>query len=199
MALEIISSERNRDLELARAAATGDRKAMQDLALRLYERVRTTVFYLAGGHRDADDMVQTAMVEVLRSLSAYEGRSKLERWADRIAVRTVMRRLKNRRWKDRVVQLHEDPGGDRPADHEEKIARRAVRRRLAVLLGQVSDAHREVLTLHWVFGYKVVEIAETLGVPANTVRDRLRRAKKKFKRLATADPVLMDWVEREGP
>ncbi len=199
MALEIESAFRDRDVELARLASGGDRRALQEVALRLYDRVRTTVFYMVGGHRDAEDMVQVAMVEILRSLGAYEGRSKIERWADRITTRTVMRRIKNRRWKDQVVQIQDDPGGDRPADHEEKYARRAVRRRLAVLLGQVPETHREVLTLHWVLGYRVAEIAESLGVPANTVRDRLRRAKKKFQRLATADPVLMDWIERDRP
>ena len=197
--MEIISPDLAPDLELARACAQGDRKAKQELAVRLYDRVRTTVFYLAGGHRDADDLVQAAMVEVLRSVGAFQGRSRLERWADRITVRTVMRVIKNRRWKDQVVALADDPGGRAPADHEEKIARRALRRRLAVLLGQVPETHREVLTLHWVLGYKVSELAEMLGVPANTVRDRLRRAKKTFRKLALQDPVVADWVERERP
>ena len=184
------------DRELAAAAAQGDRRAAHRLADRLFSRVRATVLYMAPGHRDADDMIQTALVEVLRAAEGYRGESGLERWADRVVARTVMRHIKKRRRRDQVVSLSEELDRRGVAERQEHAtSRRQLKGRLAELLGKLSKKRRMVVVLHWVHGYSVPEIAEMVDAPVNTVRDRLRKGKRKLKKWVQADPVLRDWLE----
>lgn len=179
---------------LAQAAGDGDARANRELAERLLDRIRATVHYLAAGDRDADDLVQLALVAILRSARTFRGECSLERWGDRIAVRTALRELKRRRWRERIVGLEGDVvrEGQVSADHD--IQRRLLRERLALLLGQLTPDRRLAVTLHWMHGYSVQEIADIAGAPVNTIRDRLRTGKKQLKRHLTKDPALRDWA-----
>jgi len=182
------------EVALARAAGDGDPRANRHLAERLLNRIRATVHYLAAGDRDADDLVQMALVAILRSARTFRGECSLERWGDRIAVRTALRELKRRRWRERIVALDGDVAreGQISADHD--IQRRLLRDRLAHLLGRLSADRRAAVTLHWMHGYSVQEIADITSAPVNTVRDRLRTGKKLLKSHLEKDPALRDWA-----
>jgi RNA polymerase sigma-70 factor (ECF subfamily) len=167
------------------------------LAERLLDRVRTTVHYLVAADPDADDLVQLAMVEILRAAAGFRGESRLETWADRITVRTTMRRLGQRR--RRQARLVRE--GARPADlatpveeQEQALSRRLLRRRLALVLGRLPAERRVAVVLRHVHGYSVQEIAALTDAPVNTVRDRLRKGVKRLRGLVRTDPLLRDWV-----
>ncbi len=184
------------DLSLAEAAGRGDRRAAHSLAERLFSRVRATVLYMAPGHRDADDMIQRALIEVLHAAGGYRGECSLERWADRIVSRTVMRIIKQRRRRDFLVSPGAEPDDGWVTGTQEAVVFKAkTRKRLAVLLEKLSEKRRVVVVLHWVHGYTVAEIAEMLEKPVNTVRDRLIKGKKILKKRVLNDPVLCEWLE----
>lgn len=179
---------------LAQAAGEGDARANRELAERLLDRVRATVCYLAAGDRDADDLVQLALVAILRSARTFRGECSLERWGDRIAVRTALREIKRRRWRERIVGLEGEVVREGQVSPDHDIQRRLLRERLALLLGQLSPDRRLAVTLHWMHGYSVQEIADIAGAPVNTIRDRLRTGKKQLKRHLNKDPALRDWA-----
>jgi len=181
------------DRRLAQGAATGDRQAQREVANRLLQRVRTTIRYLAGYDADYDDLVSAAMVEILRSMGSFRGNSKLETWADRIAVRTAMRWLKRRRSRGHVVELMADPGEGRHGHTEPRQEQRMVRRRLAQQLQKLTEDRREALVLKLVHGYSVAEIAEMTDSSVNTVRDRLQIGRKQLRMHVLRDPVLKNW------
>ncbi len=181
------------DAALTRRAAAGDERAQRQLVERLLPRVRSTVHYLAGGHRDADDLVQNSLVGVLRAAGGYRGDASLERWADRIAVRTALRGLRQRRKRDQLVSLT-DQLPEHARRTEGDLQRRALRKRLAQLLERLSPDRRAVVVLHWVRGYTIPEIAELLDTSPHTVRDRLHVGKRKLKKWICKDPVLRDWA-----
>ncbi len=182
------------EVALARAAGEGDPRANRELAERLLNRIRATVYYLAAGDRDADDLVQMALVAILRSARTFRGDSSLERWGDRIAVRTALRELKRRRWRERIVSLDGEVAREGRVSVDHDIQRRLLRERLARLLGKLSMDRRTAVTLHWMHGYSVQEIADITSAPANTVRDRLRTGKKQLKSHLEKDPALRDWA-----
>jgi len=183
-------------LVLAQAVGRGDERAARQLVGRLYDRARATVFYLAAGHRDADDLVQMAMMEVIRSAGSYRGDASIEKWTDRIVVRTAMRHLKRRRRRDRVVELDSERIFGAPAEQRNEAVHRQLRQRIAILLDRLPLRQKVVVTLHWMSGYRVAEIAEMVDAPVNTVRDRLQTAKRRLKKMALGDPMLRQWAER---
>ncbi len=189
--LQASTARHREDLRLARAASLGDEAAATKIAQRLLPRVRSTVRYLAGDGPDGADLVQDVLVEILRSLGAFEGRSSLETWADRITVRVAMKRLRRDR-KRLSLEVHDvdalqalGPGADRQAQTA------IVQARLATLLGQLTEQRRVAFVLHVVHGYTAPEIARMTGSPVNTVRDRIKHARRKLRELVASDPVLV--------
>jgi len=187
-------AEPNPDVGLARAAGAGDPDACRVVAERLFDRTRATVHYLCAGDRDADDLAQQSLVAVLKSCRTFRGDCSLERWADRIVIRTTLREIKRRRWRERIVALEEDPLPDQPENQDQRLQRRLIRRHLARVLAKLSEDRRTAVTLHWVHGYSVSEIAEMTDSPVNTVRDRLRVGKKQLRKQLMKDPALADWA-----
>ena len=189
------------DLELARAAAKLDDKARHDLAERLFDRVRGTVHYLVAGDDEADDLTQIALVEILRCAENFRGDGRLEAWADRITVRTVMRALeKRRRWWSKLIFFGAPEEGSTRGDQqpEGELSRRQLQQRLGEKLKRLSIKLRVVVVLHWVHGHTVAEVAEICDAKVNTVRDRLRTAKKKLKKMVLADPALAPWFNEQS-
>ena len=193
------SASRGADVELARAAGEGDPGAQQELANRLLDRTRATVTYLAGGHRDVDDMVQICLMQVLRSAGSFRGESRLERWADRIVVRTTMSQLRGRRRSPEIATEEPLARAASPDDQEQELARRQLRRRLAGLLHKLSPERRIALTMSLVHDYRVAEIAEITGAPVNTVKDRLKVGRRQLRKHVLADPALREWARTRRP
>jgi len=187
------SSLRPDDRALAEAVAAGDHTARRRFVERLLDRARLTVGYLVGTDRDADDMAQIALVQILRSAHTFRGESTLEYWADRIAVRTAMREIRRRKRREQIEPAALQPGTQEPgADVQTDL--KLVRARLAHLLGKLSPERRTAVVLHHVQGYDIAEIAEMTGAPVNTVRDRLRVGRRQLRKRILADPALRGWL-----
>ena len=50
-------------------------------------------------------------------------------------------------------------------------------------LEQLDEADRELIRLHYVGGYKLTELAPHFGCSSECLRQRLRRARERLKRL----------------
>jgi RNA polymerase sigma-70 factor (ECF subfamily) len=184
------------DLELAQAAAQGDERARFELIKRLMGRIRTIVFYIAGGQADAEDWAQQAAIEILLSLKSFRGESTLEAWAERITVRTAMREIKRAR--KRVSPLTSEPISlESPAPNgEARLEQRRISRRAADLVGRLKPKHREAIVLHLVLGYTSAEISQMTDTHVETVRYRLKAGRKQLRARIEEDPMLVDWLGR---
>jgi RNA polymerase sigma-70 factor, ECF subfamily len=158
-------------------AKSGDAEAVHSLVVELIPRVRNLVRYLVRNDADTDDISQDALVVVLRDLHAYRGDGLFTSWVDRIVARFTIRRLRSERSRA-VVELR--PQLQQPAlvcTSDEFLLRRTVAR----LLDRLSPEQRHVLVLHHVLDMTVLEIADELGAPLETVRSRLRLARSRLR------------------
>ena len=57
-------------------------------------------------------------------------------------------------------------------------------------IGALKPEWRTVVLLHYVDGYAVQEIAQSLGIPSGTVKTRLRAARKRL-----SQTLLVEWGE----
>ncbi|MCA9613957.1 MAG: RNA polymerase sigma factor [Sandaracinus sp.] len=165
---------------LAARAATGDRRAAEQLLHRLLPRVRNLVRYLVRGDTHVDDMAQNALLAILRGLPGYRGEGAFKAWADRITVRETLAYAKRERarfaaTREAAPDLHVVREEGQRTDVYVK------RRDVARLLDTLPTEQREVLVLHHVMGMSVPELAENLGVPFDTAKSRLRLATKKLR------------------
>ena len=58
---------------------------------------------------DFEDYAQASMIEILQSVGSFRGDASLEKWAERITVRTTMRLLRRNRRADVAVDLDQLP------------------------------------------------------------------------------------------
>jgi RNA polymerase sigma-70 factor, ECF subfamily len=174
-----------------RAAAAGDRDAAQALLLALLPRIRNLVRYLIRGDADTDDLAQEALIAILRGLGSFRGESSFERWADRVAVRATFAGIRRRRREssDLAAAEPELRLATSVATPDDEFADR---RQAAALLDALPLEQRHAMVMHHVLGMSVPEIARELGVPAETVRSRLRLGRTRLRELG------MSTTDEEG-
>jgi len=173
------------DLALMKLVAGGDAHAQRVLAHRLAPRVRRVTRRLLSNGADADDAAQVALMEILRSAQSYREEASVERWADRIAVRTALRQAREQRRRGWLFGSRDD--GDEPRsperlDLDAQGTREETPRRLEEYLSELPLARREVLVLKHALGYTTDEIAELVDKPVGTIKDRLVAARKQIRR-----------------
>ena len=117
---------------------------------------------------DAEDVYQDVFLRLLREKQrAWDG-EQLKAWLLRVAVNrcTDIRRFRLRR---PVLALDDVPELAGPVDSESAELWEAVSR--------LPEKQRTVIHLYYAEGYQAEEIAAMLGIPAATVRTRLRRGR----------------------
>ncbi len=184
------------DLRLMSLVAAADPAATRQLAERLVSRVHRVARSIIRERADADDAAQQSLIEIITSAGSYRGGASVERWSDRIAVRTTMRLIRERRkLAGRVedgVELDQIVSELGPADPSDSAPRAA-----SEYLSALPEKQRTVLVLRHVMGYSVSEIAELVGASPNTVKDRLLRGSREMRRLIRRD-VAIGTGKKEG-
>ena len=171
------------DLALMKLVAGGDAHAQRVLAHRLAPRVQRVARRLLSNAADADDAAQVALMEILRSAQSYREEASVERWADRITVRTSLRHVREQRRRGWLFGRDDDePRGAGRFELEVNGTREETPRRLEEYLAELPLARREVLVLKHALGYTTDEIAELVDKPIGTIKDRLVAARKQIRR-----------------
>jgi RNA polymerase sigma-70 factor (ECF subfamily) len=179
-----VSAAEASDEQLVASAKAGDRRALDALLRRHYDRVHAVCARIAGATRDADDAAQEAMIRIVRSLDRFDGRSAFGTWAYRIATNAALDELRKRQ---RRPQLHivDDDAPDAvphqaPADELAHRQVDAVADRLAIeaALAELPEDFRIPVVMRDVGDLDYAEIAVELGVPIGTVKSRIARGRR---------------------
>ena len=166
---------------LARVAA-GDVRALASL----YDRYAAQLLTFARriDANDAEDVVQTVFMRVLRIAAAFRADASSARpWLFAITTRVLQERTRRlRRWHAARMRLLEKASDRYGSDGIERIgdARRA--------LETLSMAKRVVLVLSEVEGFSSEEIATMLEIPVGTVWTRLHHARKELRAFSATEP-----------
>jgi RNA polymerase sigma-70 factor (ECF subfamily) len=153
--------------ELVRAAQGGDTMAMNDLLSELTPYLGRICGPIALD--SGSDAVQEALILIFRNLGSLRDPQALHGWARAIAVREAVRIARRRQ---HAVELAELPSRQ---DVENAVDIRDVLERL-------SPEHRAVLVLRDLEGLPEEEAARLLHVPEGTVKSRLHRARRSFRK-----------------
>lgn len=157
----------------------------------VFPLVYRTMRAFVGRSADLDDLVQAANEQVLRSMDSFEGRGRFSTWVYRVCYLTL---LQERRWYKRWLRrftLTDD--GELPeraaagATAEETLLRER-EGRVRAAIDRLSPKRRAALVMREIEGLEIEEIAAIVGAPENTVRSRVRDAKKELTALLATDP-----------
>lgn len=161
---------------LARVAA-GDREALAELYARHRRPVYHYLLRLTGDSALAEDLLQETFVAAWRGAASFEGRAAPRTWLLGIARRqahNVLRRKGADPLDTPAAHALRAPDGD----PENAALAAAERDSLLAAIARLSPIHREAIALAFAEGLSTHEIAQVVGAPVNTVKSRLRDAKR---------------------
>jgi RNA polymerase sigma-70 factor (ECF subfamily) len=167
--------------ELIRLAQDGDPNAFRRLVERHGTRAYALALRIVRSASDAEEVAQDALVRAWRSLPRFRGDSKFSSWLYRIVVRRAFDRaavLKGRRGREVSAEGIESlaaEGAAEGASPDPEARERAAR--LERLVAGLPEVPRTVVTLYYYQDRSVAEVARILGMPENTVKTHLSRAR----------------------
>ncbi len=174
-----------------------DEGPMQEAFHELVKRYTPAIYNLAyrftGDPAEAEDIVQETFLRVYRALPNSRLDLPFKPWLLRIAVNLCRDRAKGKHAIP-FSALDQEEGKEGLAIEEipddaplplERLEAEEVRSLLSQAVDQLPEAYRLAITLRYNEGLSYQEIANVLGIPLNTVRTHLFRAKQ----------LLREWLQ----
>jgi RNA polymerase sigma-70 factor, ECF subfamily len=169
----------------------GDARAFEAIFDRHASAAFSLAYRMCGRRTVAEDVVQETFVSLWRSGARYDrARGSVRSWILGVVHNRaidVFRRQSVRDGRD----VHDDTIAERIAAGErteEEVERREDARVIRGALDQLPDEQRKVIELGYFGGFSHSQIAEMLGLPAGTVKGRMRLGLTKM-RLSLGDPA----------
>jgi len=167
--------------EMIKAAQAGDREALVSLLREIETHVYRTAFYMLGNEQDAMDASQEALIRIYTKIGSYEEKALFKTWVQRIVTNICIDKF--RRAKPAVsIEEHEMIFASRE-NVEEEIMFRDTINEVHLAIEKLPEHHRSVVVLRYVQDFSYNEIAESLGLPINTVKSYLFRARQQLQTL----------------
>ena len=182
-----VTSEEESLLACARA---GDAAAFASLVMPHRDGILRLTQRVLRNREDAEDAVQTALLDALRHLDSFQGRSRFSSWLTRIAMNAAFMRLRVSRRRTET-SLDEMVERDNPArfqvvearpNPEQECSLKEARALLGKALDRLGPLYGEVLHMFHVQELSAKQAARILGVPVGTVKARLHRARSRLSR-----------------
>lgn len=190
-------NERRPEHDFERFRRHGDVVALGRAFDELAPALRRVARHLAHDRSEADDLVQATFLTAIEKREAFDSARYLAPWLTGILLvqAHASRRVRARRIEpDRL----DERAGEDPAD---VVAARELSESLAIALGRMSVADRDVLIPLLLDGRRAVEIARELGRRPDTIHMRIHRGLARLRRLlpaSLAGIALVRTVEAHG-
>ncbi len=157
----------------------GSRNAIEQLLTRWQPRLWRYALRLTGREDAAWDVLQETLMSITRSIRKLDDPTRFRRWAYTILTRRVTDWRRRRGRAVPTADLHEDEVArdDRRPDPPADVT--MVREALARLPGD----RQALLSLHYMEGFEIWEMAEILRIPEGTVKSRLFHARRQLREI----------------
>ena len=160
-------------------ADPGGPRTLRDAVVEAAPAVRRYYFGLCGDWSLADDLAQEALLKAWAARAEFAGRSAARTWVFAIARHAWQDHLRRRARRPITEPMNEFSNVDLPSPQPAPPAL-AARGELALAVETAMKGlppeQREALALRESQGLSFPQIAELLGVPASTVKSRVRYA-----------------------
>ena len=188
---------------VARAALKGDRSATHALIAALAPHLLRSVRGVLGRYNaEVDDVAQEAALVLLKVLPSYRGEGRVSDFARQTAVLVALNARRSQLAAKRGGHLEpssvdvDSLASSSDGDPEQTLAQTRAAAAARDLMLSLPGLQAQALALHCVAGCTVAEIAEATGAPLQTVRSRLRLARRALRLRLAAEPTLLELLEK---
>lgn len=178
---------------LVRRAARGSAAAFDELARRVYGRVRAWAGRLTQDGDDAEDVAQLVMLRLHQRVGDFEGRSRFTTWLYRVTRNVALERRRTDERHARLLarrQAHATPSDATPVIAEPTAGgsdAARVARLVHAYLAELPPRQRQVFELVDLRGQPASRVAESLGIEPATARVLLLKARRTIRRRMLAE------------
>ena len=183
------------DVALIQRTLEGDEGAFTTLVQKYQKWVHTLVWRKIGDFHTAEELTQDIFLKVYKKLSTLKPLDRFPGWLYVITTRYCITWLRKQRVSTTSLdaiptaelealcyaQYEAARSKEASVEHQRELVKR--------LLQKLPESERTVVTLYYLAEMTSEEVGAFLGVSPNTVRSRLRRARK---RLKAQEPLLSE-------
>ncbi|MYG00053.1 sigma-70 family RNA polymerase sigma factor, partial [Candidatus Poribacteria bacterium] len=207
---------KNNDIELIQRVLEGDDDAFSVLVRKYQKQVHALAWRKIGDFHIAEEITQDTFLKAYKRLSTLKEPQRFVSWLYVIATNRCSSWLRKKRLLTQSFEhleqtdndeLEEAVYSDYLVEEKERTNIETQRDVVKKLLAKLQDSERTVMTLHYFGEMSCPEIGAFLGVSANTVKSRLRRAQQRLQKEETMirealdnfkiSPILTENIMRE--
>lgn len=172
----------NPEQNILESAKNGNLKSFEKILFQYEKAIFNYLLKITGQKQDAEDLAQETFIKLYLSLDKIEIDKSFKAWLYKIATNTAydwLRRKKKQPFLSNIEDIQEkiesETNKSDPAYYMEQ------KETVNAGLDKINPAHRSVLLLYYFQDFSYGEIADILGIPVNTVKTHLYRAKRSLK------------------
>lgn len=167
-------SEHGQEADWIERAKRADTAAFEQLYRRHVDRVYGLCLRMTGNVAEAEDCTQEAFIQAWKKLDKFRGDSAFGTWMHRVAVNTVLGRMRKLRREQDRFRTTDAAEPESPAT----VADTGELRDLSRAVDSLPEGARHVFVLYAVYGYSHDEAASMLGIAPGTSKAQLHRARR---------------------
>ena len=179
---------KNEDVKLIQRTLAGDSNAFSELVGKYQKQVHALAWRKVGDFHAAEDITQDTFLKAYQRLHTLKKPQKFSGWLYVIATRRCLAWFRKKRLWHQTLENIDTPVTDRDAyskhvaEEQAKTVNKAQQEVVKKLLATLKESDRTVITLHYFGDMTCEQMSEFLGVSANTIKSRLRRARNRLKK-----------------
>ena len=166
--------------EIIQQATQGNERAFEAIYKAYFPFVSNVSYRVVRTKEEAEEVCQEVFMTIYRKIGDFRQEAMLKTWIYRITINCALKysQKKSKEKKGMVEYDETNPIADRAKDVREKIDHEENERNVQELLNHLNLEQRTCIVLRTIEGLSYKEISETLKIPINTVRSRIKRARE---------------------
>lgn len=190
------------DEELVTRTLDGQHEAFDLLICRHHERFMRQARGLVKNEAEAQDIVQTAFLNMFRKLDTFQHGSNYQSWAYRVVMNTGLMHLRKRRYRQEIDLERVHPASltdEQPMSlsvaprwsvrADEELASKELRGKLYEAIEELPPKYQSVFRMREIEHLSLKEIGDALELSIPAVKSRLHRARLFLR--ATLEPYVL--------
>jgi RNA polymerase sigma factor (sigma-70 family) len=165
------------DLKYIDRILAGEQSVFAELVDKHKRYAYTIAFKILQNRPEAEEAAQDSFIKAYHHLAAFNRESKFSTWLYRIVFNTAVTYKRKRKYnfqniENTVIAYAHDTEGALERDDKQKY--------LSHAMAKLSDQDRTALSLYYLDEFNLEEIAEITGMPTNTMKVRIHRARQRL-------------------
>ena len=158
---------------------SGDKSGYKDLANRHKDYAFTVAYKIAGTREDAEEIAQDAFIQAFQALPTFNQEAKFTTWFYRIVFNAALMFKRKNRIQAEDIELSQSAQYV-AADTDKNLKITEQRQYIQKAFNHLSPDDVTMITLFYLKEQSLEEIAQVVGISAETVKVKLCRARKRL-------------------